>query len=173
MRNAERNLALETQAAAILREMLATVTDEDGIADSIASETNLQEAIAEVLDNITEDEALTAGLKAKCEEMVARRLRLEHRIERRRAAIERAMSVAELHRLELPTATLSLRRVPPGLEIVDEGQIPREYFVPQPDKLDRTKLKAALKEKDVFPDGADIPGARLDNGGISLSVRRA
>lgn len=167
MSNAERRLALETQAVMILRDMLVTITDDEGIADSIASETNLQEAIDAVLSGITEDEALCAGLRIKCEEMVNRRLRLEHRIERRRAAIERAMSAAEMPKLELAAATLSLRRVPPGLEIISEDQLPRFYFKTPLPKLDKAALKDDLKN------GIEVPGARLDNGNMSLTIRRA
>lgn len=163
----DRDLTLEARAAARLREILSTITDEDGIADSIASETNLAEAIEAVLDGITLDEAMVAGLDIKANEMKARRGRLEHRIARRRSAIEQALSVAEIYRMELATGTLSLRRVSPGLEIEDETAIPPEFFVPQAPKLDRTKLKDALKMS------CAVPGARLGNGGQSLTIRRA
>lgn len=164
----ERNLDLETRAARALRDVLLTITDDDGaVADTIEGETNLHEAIKAVMDKITEDEILVTGIGSMAQALADRKARIAHRIERRRAAIERGMSVGEIQRLELPLATLSLRRIPPALQIANEAVIPPEYFLPQPPKLDRTALKEALKA------GKDVPGALLDNGGIGLTVRRA
>jgi len=163
----ERQLALEAQAVHILVEALKEQGEgEEGIELSVASETNLRECIEAVYSSLLDDEALTAGIRSIIEGLVNRRLRLEHRIERRRGAIEKALIAAELHRLELPAATLSLRRVPPALQIIAESEIPADYWVSKP-HLDRALLKNTLKE------GRDVPGARLDNGGTGLTIRVA
>lgn len=166
--NVERNLALEANAVRVLRAALIEEgCDEDALTISIESETNLHENIAAVMEMITNDEALVEGLSVMLARLSERKVRLSERLDRRRSAIERAMSVAELHRLELPEATLSLRRVPPGLLILDETAMPDSYFKPSPPKLDRNALKEALKA------GTMIDGARLDNGSTSLTIRRA
>lgn len=158
---------LEIEAAKALKSVLQTITDdEDAIADTIEGETNLHEAIAAVMRDITEDEILLAGLEAMLKTLSDRKARIEYRIERRRAAILRGMEVGELKRLELPEATLSIRRVPPVLEITDEAQIPEIYWKPQPLKLDKAVIKSMLAG------GENIPGAVLGNGSQSLSVRR-
>lgn len=164
----ERQLALETQAAARMRDYLLTITDDgQAIADSIEGETSLHDAIRRVLWSVTEDQILVAGLKEAIGAMEARRSRFEARIERLRAAIEKGMVAGELTKLELPEATLSLRRVPPKVEVIDEAKIPQAYFIPQPAKLDKVALKLVLEANEI------IPGAQLSNGGQSLSVRRA
>ena len=55
------------------------------------------------------------------------------------------MERANLKKLAEPDFTVSLRAVPPSVVVVDEGQIPRDYWKPQPPRLDRQGLSAALK----------------------------
>jgi hypothetical protein len=64
-----------------------------------------------------------------------------------------------------PDFTVSLRSVPPSVVIIDEGQIPQDYWKPQPPRLDRQGLSAALKS------GSAIPGAALSNSQMTISVR--
>ena len=79
------------------------------------------------------------------------------------------MVLTEQPALRLPSATISVTRRPPGLVIADEADIPAQFWV-QPDppapKLDKKALLAALNDNQV------IPGAGLDNGSVSLTVRR-
>ncbi len=49
--------------------------------------------------------------------------------------------------------------------LVDEGQVPDDFWRPQPPKLDRQGLISALKA------GREVPGAVLGNGGMTISVR--
>jgi hypothetical protein len=94
----------------------------------------------------------------------------EARIERLRAAIERAIVMSEMPTpLKLPAATVSVAKRKPGVVIDNEAEIPSRFFVEPPPpapKLDKKALAAALAE------GA-IPGAHLDNGSMSLTIRRS
>lgn len=67
--------------------------------------------------------------------------------------------MAGLPRLVTPEFTASLRPVPPGLVVTDESLIPDTYWVPQPPKLSRQEVLAALKA------GTSVSGAALSNGG--------
>ncbi len=53
----------------------------------------------------------------------------------------------------------------PGLVVVSEDEIPEDYWVPQPAKIDRQLLLTNLKR------GASIAGAQLGNPKPTLSVR--
>ncbi len=61
--------------------------------------------------------------------------------------------------------SVSLRPKPPPLVLVDEKEIPEDFWKPQPAKLDRQGLIAALKA------GRDVPGATLGNSALTISVR--
>lgn len=173
MENVEYALRRQTEAA---RDLLATIRSEgaeddaDLVADAIEGETDLHEAIASALDEIDEAELLILGGKAKIEQIGSRVAAEEKRVERVRAAIERAIVTSEMPTpIKLPTATISVSKRKPGVVIDDEAAIPSRFFVQPPappPKLDKKAIGEALAANE------SVPGARLDNGSIALLVRR-
>jgi hypothetical protein len=142
--------------------------DQELVADTIEGETNLTEAIESALAEIDEEEAHIIGLKAKEDAFAERRRKKEAKVDRIKALIEQAMMVSEQFSMKLPTATLTLAERKPGLIITNEADIPTRFWIEQErpaPKLDKKALRAALDEE-------PIPGATLDNGSRSLSVRR-
>lgn len=168
----EYTLRRQTEAAkSLLSSIRADVADDDAdlVADAIEGETNLLEAIAEALSANDADEVLVIGLKAKVEQFETRRYAIEKRIERRTALIEQAMVATDQTTFRLPTATLTLAKRQPSLIVTNEADIPARFWVEQErpaPKLDKRAVAAALKAKET------VPGASLDNGSVSLSVRR-
>lgn len=164
----EQKLHKEANAAASLRQTLGAIIgdDMDCLRDTIEGQTGLLEAIGAVMAQITEDEILITGLSIMTETQEARKARLQDRIGRLRSAIEQALVLAELPTLALPDATVSLKTTPRKIEILDEAVIPAEFFKASDPTLDKKALKAALTE------GRAVPGATLDNGGITLQIRR-
>ena len=106
-----------------------------------------------------------AGLSTRLCDMKARLERLETRAKRKRQLVLEAMTQAEIKRLEEADFTASLRQGAPALEVVAEDKIPVAYWKPQPAKLDRQGLLAALKN------GVDIDGVALAAPTLQLSVR--
>ena len=97
--------------------------------------------------------------------MQERYARLENRAEKKRALVASVMERADIRKLTEPDFTASLRQVIPGLVVLDEGAIPEPFWRPQPPKLDRKGLLAALNA------GQAIAGATLGNGGTTIAVR--
>lgn len=166
-------LRMEADAARALLDSLRASGDdgdEDIVASAIEGETNLVEAVAAALELMDDAEAHVIGLKAKEAAFADRRAMFEHRIERLRASIERALMTVELAKpLVLDTATISLSKRARALVVTSEAEIPSAFFKQPPPpapKLDKKALVEALKA------GAEVPGAELDNGGFSLTVRR-
>lgn len=158
---------MEMNAAKLLRSLLLEFEDDQLIADSIEGETNIKDAIRGVLKDIGDDEIMLAGLKAHIGQLQERMQRIERRHDRRREAIQKAMEIGEIKKLEYPEGMVALRPVPPGLDITDEKLIPAQYFEPQPSRLMRKELKESLKS------GKSIAGCQLDNGNISLTIKRS
>jgi hypothetical protein len=74
------------------------------------------------------------------------------------------MMAADLSKVPLPEATLSLRPGPPKVVIGAENEIPAEYF--------RHEIKPNISAiKDALKAGKTVPGASLSNGAPSLTVR--
>ncbi|MBX5063281.1 siphovirus Gp157 family protein [Rhizobium lentis] len=144
-------------------------SDEELVADAVEGQTDLKEAIESALAEIDECEVHIIGLKAKEDEFATRRKRLEERVDRIRALIEQAMLTAEQHLFRLTGGTVSLNRRQPGLIVSNDADIPTRFWIEQErpaPKLDKKALTEALRN------GEAIPGANLDNGSFSLSVRR-
>jgi hypothetical protein len=75
------------------------------------------------------------------------------------------MAEAEIKTLIEPDFTASLRRGAATLDVLAEERVPAAYWKPQPPKLDRQGLLAALKG------GAEIDGAAIAAPEVQLSVR--
>lgn len=172
MAEVEFNVARQAEAA---KRLVANLKDQGAaedaelVADSIEGETNLVEAIEAALAEIDEEEIHIVGLKAKEADFAERRRKKEAKVERVRALIEQAMLATDQKSFRLPTATLTLTERAPGLVVTNEADIPVKFWIEQErpaPKLDKKALTAALKDKE------QIPGATLDNGSLSLSVRR-
>ncbi|MHC2215567.1 siphovirus Gp157 family protein [Rhizobium leguminosarum] len=172
MAEVEFNLARQAEAAKRLMSNLRSQGVDDDqklVSDTIEGETSLIEAIEAAIAEIDECDIHVIGLKAKEAELAERRRRLEERADRIKATIEQAMITTEQESLRLPTATLTLAKRAPGLIVTNEADIPTRFWIEQErpaPKLDRKALTAALRAKEP------VPGAGLDNGTISLSVRR-
>lgn len=97
--------------------------------------------------------------------MEQRLARLEQRAERKRTLVAAVMERADIRKLAEPDFTVSLRPTPQPLVVVDEVAIPAAFWKPQPAKLDRKALLAALNG------GQAVPGAVLGNGAVTIAVR--
>jgi hypothetical protein len=139
--------------------------DDQTIRDTLEGETNLHEMIAAVIRSALVDEALSAGLRKRLDDMKERLTRLEERGAKKRQLALEAMAEAGLSKLQQSDFTASTRPGSPSLLVTAEGEVPSPYWVPQPPKLDRQALLGELKR------GADIPGVQLNNPKSVLVVR--
>jgi hypothetical protein len=139
--------------------------DEDALRDTLEGLSSLPEALAAVLRSYLDDLTLAAALGMRIGDMQERLSRIELRADKKRELVTSVMERADIKKLAEPDFTASLRMVPPSVVVTDEGQIPIDYWKPQPPKLDRHGISAALKS------GALIPGATLSNAEMTISVR--
>ena len=139
--------------------------DDETLFDSADGFSNLTETVAAVLRSRREDLALVAALKVQIGEMRERLGRLEARADTKRDLVASALAEANVKRIIEPDFTVSLRPSPPALVVIDEGDVPEQYWVPQPPKLDRLGLLNDLKR------GKSPPGVTLGNSQMTISVR--
>lgn len=153
--------------AALRQQLLADLPDLDDetLTDTLEGATNLREVLSEVVRSALLDEALAEGLKARIAEMKARHDRLQTRAARKRELVLRTMQTAGIGKLTEPDFSASLRQGQPTLELQAEDKIPAAYWKPQPDKLDRQGLIAALRG------GVVVEGASLLPPVAQLSIR--
>ncbi len=139
--------------------------DEHTLADTLEGLTDLREMLAEIIRSALDDEALAAGLSTRLSDMKARIDRFETSARRKRELALKAMSEASIPKLLVADFTASLRQGAPTLDVIEESKIPAAYWKPQPPKLDRQGLLAALKA------GTAIEGVVLEPPRLQLSVR--
>ena len=139
--------------------------DEQTILDTLEGLSSLPAALAAVVRSYLDDLAMVAAVGMRIGEMQERMHRMEHRAEKKRAVVTAIMERADIKKLAEPDFTASLRTVPPSLLVTDEQQIPEPFWKPQPPKLDKRGVHAALSA------GRSVPGAQLGNGGTTLTVR--
>ena len=169
----EHDLFQGIQNAKGLLNALSEIVDEDDaetLRDMIEGETELHEAIETCFNSMQTDLELVTGIKARIDDLSARKTRFEQAAGRKRALIEQAFVIGQLEKMPLAEATLSLRKVPPGLDIEDESVIPAKYWKAQDPRLDRAELLKAVKE--AAKEGESIPGVKLGEAGVSLTVRK-
>ncbi len=168
MSDIARNVKIEGEAA---RSLLANIRDVIGDDDEMAmtaieGETELKECISEAVDRISELNSHCEALDLRIKDLSERRARFDVQAERIKTAVFAAMGQAEIRKLELPQATLSVRADRPKAEIVDEALVPSKFWKAKDPVLDKKAVLEALKAKE------DVPGAALSNGGETLSIRR-
>jgi hypothetical protein len=139
--------------------------DDETLADTLEGISDLPRLIQEVVRSSLEDDTLITALKGRVEEMQARLDRFKLRAEKKRGIAKWAMGRAGIDRLQAEDFSVSLRHGSQRVEVLDETQIPREFFVPQAPRLDRTSLLATLKR------GEMIAGTSLVYGEPYISVR--
>lgn len=147
-----------------LRDALGDEPDEQLLLDSLEGETNLFEMCSRILRWIEDDEGIRAALVSQIQDRNDRKARAESRIETYRDGLRALMETAGLDKLPLPEATVTLRKVAPKPIVTDVEQLPDALC-----KITRKPDMAAIKAAVI---NENLPGVALDNGGVSLTIRR-
>lgn len=141
------------------------IEDDEAWALSLESETDINALLTSIVRRIEDTKALVIGTKDRFEELKARKDRFEQRVDSLRDLAFKFMSAAELAKIELAEATLSIRKGQP--QIVgepDPASLPDELC-----KIKREANRTAIKEALIH--GAEIPGCQLSNGAPSIAIR--
>jgi len=138
--------------------------DEQLLADMLEGETDFHRFLAAVVRRICEAEACADGIGDLIREVKERQQRFEQRSEAMRAMAFKLMNAADVRKLELPQATLSIRAGSPRVIVTDEARLPEHCI-----RIKREPDKVAIKEH--LARGEPVAGAELSNREDVLSVR--
>jgi hypothetical protein len=143
--------------------------DDPAFRDTLDGASDLKEAVATLLESYSDDEALARSIDERIGLLRQRKARYEHRMQQKRQAMAALLDTADETKVELAAATISLTKTAPGVSIQDPAALPPEYLRSPPPgepKPDMKAIKAALTS------GKPVPGACLDNGGMTVTIRR-
>lgn len=139
--------------------------DDETLRDTLEGISDLPELIKEVVRSSLDDEAMVIGLKTRIGDMQERLDRIKARSEKKREIACWAMGTACIDRLMAEDFSVSLRKGPQRLEVLDEAEIPDEFLIPVRPRIDRAAMLVKLKH------GDPVPGALLVDGQPHISVR--
>ncbi|MBZ0147331.1 MAG: siphovirus Gp157 family protein [Pseudorhodoplanes sp.] len=139
--------------------------DEETLADTVDGLSTLPDILAAIIRSALADEALASGLKGRVEDMQDRLQRLSERASARRAIARDVMVDADLRKITAPDFTASIRAGSSSLLVIDETQIPHNYWEPREPKLNRQALLTDLKLQ------GQIAGVALSQPEPTLTVR--
>jgi hypothetical protein len=141
--------------------------DEQLKLSTLEGETELNEIVSALLAMNEDDEGMIEAIKAQIDTRKQRIGRLENRIEARRNAIVSLMDCAQLTKLPLSEATVTVRTLGVRPKVFDADSLPDGFVkIETVRKPDMDAIKAA------FEAGQPVPGVTVTNGGASLTVRR-
>jgi len=155
---------IEQEIANLVLHYPELADDEQLRADMIEGETEAFEFLSRVVRSIGENKALASGIADYLGELAERKSRVERRIDAFRALAFHVMQKADLRKVELPEATLSVRNGTQKVIVSDETALPDTCI-----KVVRSPDKTAIKER--LSAGEEVPGAFLSNGEPSISIR--
>ena len=138
--------------------------DETLRADTFEGCSSLNEVLSRLLDMGQEAKAMAQAVKLRMDDIAARKARYERQEEGFRTLIQSVMERANLSKVTLPEATLSISHIKPAPIIADEAAIPDALC-----KFKRSPDMAAIK--DAVSNGNMPPGVNMSNGRSTLSIR--
>ena len=151
-----------TQAATMLYELLQNEEiDEQTVTDTLAA-MGTDEKVENYCKIIKQFQADAEMYKSEQDRLAARKKSAENAIDRMKQALLDFMTASQQDKIKAGTFTVSTA-TSKSANIVDETKIPEMYLKPQPPKVDKAGILAALKN------GEKIDGAILvENTGVRI-----
>ncbi len=157
---------LEREFADLVAAYPELAEDEELRADTIEGETDAYRVLGKIVAIERDANSMALAIGERTKELAARKERYTRRKDAMRALLLRLLKAADLNKVSLPEATVSIGKGRAGVEIVDESLLP-DNVVKLKREPDKTAIKAALDA------GEDVPGAVLREGQPSVTVRAA
>lgn len=157
---------LEREFADLVATYPELAEDEELRADTIEGETDAYRVLGKIVAIERDANSMVLAIGERAKELAARKERYARRKDAMRALLLRLLKAADLNKVSLPEATVSVSKGRAGVEIADEALLP-DNVVKLKREPDKTAIKAALDA------GEDVPGAMLREGQPSVTVRAA
>lgn len=150
------NLYELTANAAYLQNLLEEGDiDEEIFRDSMES-LMLDDKVESVCKVIRNLEANAAAFKEEEQRLAKKRTTLENGVKRLKESLLNLMETTKCKKYTAGLFTLTLGTSAGSVKILDETVLPACYLTPQPPKVDRTAIGAAIRA------GQEVPGAELE-----------
>lgn len=112
------------------------------IEELISDITGKADGYAKVLRNLQSDMEAYAAEEQRLHD---RRKACERGVERCKAMLKTAMEITGKTKIGTSIGTFTLQNNPASVEVLSEKDVPEEYWVPQPPRMDKRKILTDLK----------------------------
>lgn len=113
---------------------------------------NKAENLAKLIRNLESD---VLAYKEEENRLKTKRQAAENKLKWLKTYLKDCMKLIGKNKYEAGVFKLSIQKNPVSVNITDKKNLPEDYLIPQPPKVNNTTLKKALK------DGIEVPGAEL------------
>lgn len=155
---------IQAQIQSLLARFPELAEDEELRLDMIEGETDAKILLEQLVRRMAEANSYDEGIGLYIKELSARRSRMHRRSEVARELMFKIMEAADLPKIELAEATLSIRNGVPKVIITDETLLPEQFV-----KVERTPKKKEIG--DALKKGEAVEGALLSNSESTLAIR--
>lgn len=155
---------LKKQIDALLLEYPELQDDADFRHDVFEGQTSIDYVLSKLVDAARDAETMAEAIKTRKMELGDRQARFQRKDEAARKLILSVMERAELPKIQLTEATLSMRHLPPSPIVTDETALP-DNCVRIERKPDMNAIKAEIEG------GREVQGVAMSNGRPSLTIR--
>jgi Siphovirus Gp157 len=155
---------IRQQITALLLECPELIEDDVLRADMIEGETDVFEFLTALEHKRQDACAGMDGIATRIDALAQRSRRLDRREQSIRKMMHKILDAADLRKVELPEATISIRNTAPKVIIIEQSELP-DYYIRIKKEPDKVLIGAALKA------GSTIPGAVLSNPEPTISIR--
>lgn len=138
--------------------------DDDLRADMIEAETEIVPLVSRLLRRKLDADTMVSAIKERKGDIAERQARYERQSEGYKTLIKSVMLAADLDKVVLPDATVSVTKPRTKVSIVSVEDLPQGFFATERKPL-TAEIKTALER------GDEIPGAKLELGDDGLMVR--
>lgn len=132
--------------------------DPETLADTMAAIDGEIEDKADGFARVMKElEARETAMKTEVDRLNAHRLTIANNIKCMKLSLQTAMQATGKTRFKTALFSFGIQKNPPAVVLdVAETELPEEYLIPQPPKVNKTKIKDDLKA------GKTVEGARLE-----------
>lgn len=152
---------LRQQIDALLIERPELIEDDILRADMIEGATSMHDVLGLLVGLAADADGMANAIKGRAEALALRKARFERRSDAMRSLIQKVMERAELNKVQLPEATLSISFRKPSPIVTDDAALPDEFC-----KFKRSPDMGKIRETETLP-----PGCSMSNGRNVLSIR--
>lgn len=140
------------------------VEDEELRADMFEGSTDLTRVIDKAIREKLDADTMAAAIKERVSDLSERKRRQERRAEAMKGLVKSLMLAADLPKVVLPDATVSITKPRTIVEITDLDALPQGFV-----RIERVAMKTELKA--ALMAGDQVPGAALALSEESIAVR--